>query len=52
MNSTTYLEEQIAEWQEELIEKRGETLAVQYPELFETMSEITDLKLERERLKI
>jgi len=52
MNSTTYLEEQITERWDELTEKQGETLAVQYPELFETMSEITDLQLERERLKI
>ena len=51
MNSTiNYLDEQITERKEELWEKQGETLAVQYPELLEPISEISDLLLIRDRL--
>ena len=52
MNSTTYLDEQIAERQDELIEMQGETLAVQYPELLGTLEDITLLQLERDRLML
>lgn len=51
MNSTTnYIDEQIAELQEELWEKQGETLAVQAWELIGLKREISNLHLERDRL--
>ena len=52
MNSITNLiDQEIADRQQELWEKQGETLAVQYPELWGTMEEITQLQLKRDRLR-
>ena len=50
MNSTTYLDEQITDLQEELWEKQGETLAVHAWELIGLKRELTRLQLERDRL--
>ena len=51
MNSTTnYIDEQITELQGELLEKIGETLAVQAWELIGLKREIAKLQLERDRL--
>ena len=50
MGVATYLDEQIAEWQQELWEKQGETLAVQAWELNGPKEEIRRLQFAKERL--
>jgi len=51
MNSTTnFIEEQIAELEDELRERQGETLAVQAWDLIGYKRRITERELERARL--